>query len=115
MICVVEIMASIINIFFIKTREGADSLELPKAFSRGITFSSLIICIGLLATILFLNIRNATETWTAGMFGLLAGLHIGKATEYFMFETYARTRMIAQNAPTGSARVIISGFGRGVI
>ncbi|MDR1457835.1 MAG: sodium-translocating pyrophosphatase [Puniceicoccales bacterium] len=115
MICIVGIVASIIGIFFVKTREGASSLELLKSLSRGIRISSLIICVGSFIVLKLLNIPNAIGIWGAVMFGLLTGIYIGKATEYFTSEAYGPTKMIAQNATTGSATVIISGFGTGML
>jgi K(+)-stimulated pyrophosphate-energized sodium pump len=48
-------------------------------------------------------------------FGLLTGLHIGRATEYFTSEAYRPTKSIAQNADTGAATVVISGVGAGML
>ncbi|MDR1433041.1 MAG: sodium-translocating pyrophosphatase [Puniceicoccales bacterium] len=115
MVCVVGILASIVGIFFVRTRENADSLDLLKALSFGTRVSSVIICIGSLAVLKMLSIPNALGIWGAVMFGLLTGLAIGSGTEYFTSSAYAPTKTIAQNASTGAATVVISGFGTGML
>ena len=47
--------------------------------------------------------------------GLLAGIIIGQATEYFTSHSYKPTKNIAASAQTGPATVIISGMGTGFI
>ncbi|MDR1595952.1 MAG: sodium-translocating pyrophosphatase [Puniceicoccales bacterium] len=115
MICVIGVLASIGGMFFVKTREGAESIELLKSLSRGINVSSAIICVGSLAILKLLGLPNAIGIWGAVMFGLLTGIFIGKATEYFTSEAHTPTKTIAENATTGPATVIISGFGTGML
>ncbi|MBP5782383.1 MAG: sodium/proton-translocating pyrophosphatase, partial [Bacteroidales bacterium] len=47
--------------------------------------------------------------------GLLAGIIIGKTTEYYTSHSYKPTKKIAESAQTGPATVIISGVGTGMI
>jgi K(+)-stimulated pyrophosphate-energized sodium pump len=47
--------------------------------------------------------------------GLLAGVIIGKVTEYYTSHSYKPTRKLAEAAQTGSATVIINGVGLGMI
>jgi K(+)-stimulated pyrophosphate-energized sodium pump len=47
--------------------------------------------------------------------GLLAGIAIGKSTEYFTSHSFRPTRKIAHSANTGAATVIISGIGTGML
>jgi K(+)-stimulated pyrophosphate-energized sodium pump len=114
-ICVIGVLASVVGIFFVRTKEEASSLDLLKSLAFGIRVSSALICVGSLLFLKLLGIPNALGIWAAVMFGLLAGLFIGKATEYFTSEAYKPTRTIAHNASTGSATVIISGFGTGMV
>jgi K(+)-stimulated pyrophosphate-energized sodium pump len=59
------------------------------------------------------------ENWLVFLFfciaGLLAGIVIGKGTEYFTSHAYKPTQNIAKSAQTGPATVIISGIGSGMI
>ena len=47
--------------------------------------------------------------------GLVAGIIIGQATEYFTSHSYRPTRKIADSSQTGPATVIIAGIGSGMI
>lgn len=49
------------------------------------------------------------------MVGLLVGVVIGRATEYFTSQSYRPTRRLAESGKTGSATVIISGLGLGMM
>jgi len=62
-----------------------------------------------------LQIQNWLGVWGSLVVGLLVGIVIGKATEYFTSEEYGPTQKIAASAKTGPATVIISGLGMGMI
>lgn len=47
--------------------------------------------------------------------GLVAGVIIGAATEFYTSQSYGPTKSIAKSAQTGSATVIIKGIGTGMI
>ena len=47
--------------------------------------------------------------------GLLAGIIIGQATEYYTSQSYRPTQKVAESAQTGPATVIISGLGLGML
>ena len=47
--------------------------------------------------------------------GLLAGVIIGKATEYYTSHSYKPTQALAESSQTGPATVIINGIGLGMI
>ncbi|MBQ4205852.1 MAG: sodium/proton-translocating pyrophosphatase, partial [Bacteroidales bacterium] len=47
--------------------------------------------------------------------GLLAGVIIGKATEYYTSQSYKPTQKVAESSKTGPATVIISGLGLGML
>lgn len=111
----IGILASIFGIFFVKTENGASSLQLLKSLSHGVKISSICISFGSLAILRGLGLPNAYGIWGAVMCGLLTGISIGKATEYFTSEAYRPTKTIAENAATGSATVVISGFGMGML
>ncbi len=111
----VGVLASILGIFFVKTKEESSSLDLLRSLSRGVQVSSVVICLGSLAVLKLLGIPNAIGIWGAVMVGLLTGLFIGKSTEYFTSQAYKPTRGIVEYANTGAATVVISGFGTGMI
>lgn len=114
-IAAIGLLASIVGIFFVKTKDDASSLDLLKALGRGVKFSSIAIIVGSWALLHALGMPNANGIWCAVVIGLLTGIFIGKATEYYTSQAYKPTQTIAAQAETGAATVIISGFGQGMM
>jgi K(+)-stimulated pyrophosphate-energized sodium pump len=106
---------SIIGIFAVKTKAGATQRDLLNALGRGINLSSALIFIASFFVLKWLELPNYAGIWGAIVVGLLTGIVIGKATEYFTSQEYKPTKDIANNAMTGAATVIISGLGVGML
>ena len=111
----VGIICSIIGSFFVKTEENADQRTLLKALSRGTNLSAILIAI-----ISFFLVRGllGMEHWglyVAILSGLVAGVLIGKATEYYTSDTYKPTQELSSKSQTGSATIIIGGLGLGML
>ncbi len=106
---------SILGIFFVRTREGADSRELMAALGRGINLSSLLIVVFSFLVLWSLGLNNWIGIWGSIVVGLAAGIFIGKSTEYYTSHAYKPTRRIAEEAMTGPATVIIGGLGEGML
>jgi len=115
LIAAIGILLSIIGIFVVKTKEGATQKNLMQSLEKGVNLSSIMIVVASLGLLYLLQIENWLGIWGALVIGLLVGIVIGKATEYFTSEEYAPTQKIAANAATGPATVIISGLGMGMI
>ena len=108
------VVASIIGTFFVQTKESASQGALLAALRRGVFVSA-----GIVAATSFFLVKYALGAQYLGIFwsilsGLLAGILIGIATEYYTSSRYAPTKSIAQASVTGSATVIISGMGVGM-
>ena len=106
------IFMSIFGMFMVKCKEGADAKSLLNALLTGTLGSSVLI----LATVAVLA-KMGIVTW--GIFGsvsagLLAGVIIGQATEYFTSDHYAPTKNLAGEAKMGPATVIIDGLATGM-
>jgi K(+)-stimulated pyrophosphate-energized sodium pump len=106
------IVFSIIGIFLVRTKEKATMKNLLFSLNVGVWVSSALI----LAALAYMASINFI-TW--GIFGsviagLLAGLIIGQATEYYTSDEYAPTKGIAGQAPMGHATVIIEGLAVGM-
>ena len=98
LIAAVGIILSIIGIFAVRTNENATIKQLLKALAIGTNLSSVLIAIS-----------------TFGIVGLLVGIVIGQATEYYTSQSYKPTRLVSESGLTGPATVIISGLGLGML
>ena len=114
-IAAVGIILSILGIFMVKAKEGANQKQLLAALGRGVNISSIGIAIFSYFILKYLAIPNFLGVWGAMMAGLAGGIGIGKITEYYTSSGYAPTRNIAESTKTGPATVIISGIGTGMI
>ncbi|MBD3373978.1 sodium-translocating pyrophosphatase [candidate division KSB1 bacterium] len=108
-------LLSIIGIYNVRTKEGATQKELLGALSKGINLSSVLIVVLSLGAVLALGLPNAWGLWGSIVVGLLTGITIGKATEYYTSHSYRPTQNIAESSDTGPATVIIAGLGTGML
>ena len=109
------IICSIIGTFLVRTGEKAEQKLLLKALSRGTNFSAILIAVAAFPLIYFIL---GAEYWTlyfAVLAGLVAGVLIGKSTEYFTSDTFRPTKKLAEKSETGSATIIIGGLGLGML
>ena len=124
------IVVSIAGIYLVKTEEGATQKNLLKALARGIDGSSLLVILvsavlvyGMLV-IPSKSVPGLSESvlphgnalfgvFGAVVTGLVAGMIIGRWTEYSTSEEYAPTKRIADQSATGPATVIIAGIAEG--
>ncbi len=114
-IAAIGTLLSILGIFAVRTNEGASQRQLLGALSKGINLSSILIVIFSGIIVWLLKLPNALGIWLAIIVGLLAGIAIGKATEYYTSHSFRPTQSIAASAKTGPATVIISGLGIGML
>jgi len=115
LIAAVGVILSIIGIFMVKTKEGAQMKQLLGALGRGVNTSSFLIAIATFVILYFLQINNWLGISFSVIVGLVAGIIIGQSTEYYTSQSYKPTRRVAESAETGPATVIISGLGLGMI
>lgn len=115
LIAAVGIILSILGIFFVKTKEGAGMKELLKSLSVGVNSSSVLIAICTFGILYILGIDNWVGLSFSVISGLVAGVIIGKSTEYYTSHSYKPTQRIAKASETGPATVIIQGMGIGMI
>lgn len=109
----VGIILSIIGIYAVKTKEEATQKELLKALGKGVNISSILILITSAIVIKFMLPQNF-GVWGSIFTGLIAGIIIGKGTEYYTSSNYSPTKGIAGHAKTGPATVIIDGIATGM-
>ena len=115
LIASVGIVLSILGIFLVRTKEGANMKQLLGALGKGVNVSSVLIAI---ATFIILYILEITNWWGISLSvisGLLAGVIIGQSTEYYTSHSYKPTQRVSESGQTGPATVIISGLGLGML
>lgn len=106
---------SVLGIFIVRTRQGANQTELMAALNKGINFSGVLIALAAAGILYALGIENWLGLWGSIVIGLIVGIAIGKVTEYYTSFEFKPVKFIAENATTGPATVIISGIGVGMI
>ncbi|MCI7634930.1 MAG: sodium-translocating pyrophosphatase [Candidatus Cryptobacteroides sp.] len=111
----IGVILSIIGIYAVRTKEGAGLQELLGSLSRGTNLSAGLIAVVVFPIFYLLGFANWWQLSLSVIFGLLSGVVIGKATEYYTSHSYKPTQKLAESARTGSATVIISGVGLGMI
>ena len=114
-IAAVGIFLSLIGIFLVRTKEGATMKDLLRSLSLGTNVSAVLIAIATFVILYLLEIENWVGVSFSVITGLVAGVIIGQATEYYTSHSYKPTQKIAEAGQTGSATVIIKGIGTGMI
>ncbi len=109
------VVLSLVGIFLVKTKEGAGMKELLGSLGRGTNVSSLLVAVFTFFILYSLEIENWMGISFSVVCGLLAGVIIGKSTEYYTSHTYRPTQKVAESSETGPATVIISGIGLGMV
>lgn len=111
----VGVIFSVIGSFFVKTQEGASQKNLLSALRRGTNFAALVTAIVSFLLVVWLFGTKFYGLYLAIIAGLAAGVLIGLCTEYYTSDTYKPTQKIAESSKTGTATLIISGLGTGMI
>ena len=111
----VGIICSVIGTFFVRTEENADQRTLLKALSRGTNLSAVLIAVISFFMVWALLGLEHWGLYVAILAGLLAGVLIGKATEYYTSDPYKPTQELSGKSVTGSATIIIGGLGLGML
>jgi len=103
---------SILGIGMVRCKEGATQRQLLRSLLTGTLGSSIFVLISLVFLI-FLGFIG-WGIFGAVVSGLLAGVVIGQATEYYTSAEYKPTRGIAHQAQMGPATTIIDGLATGM-
>lgn len=105
------IVAAVIGMLTIRTKEGATQSDLLNVLRRGL-FTAAVFELGFAAVIVRV-LRMDWELYFCLMIGLGAGIAITFWSEYFTSGAYAPTQRIAGSGVFGPANVIIEGISVG--
>ena len=115
LIAAVGVVLSVISIFTVRTKEGAGMAQLLKSMSVGTNLAAALSGVATFGILYILGFDNWWQLSFSVVAGLLAGVIIGKATEYYTSHSYKPTQKLAEASQTGPATVIINGVGLGMI
>ena len=109
---------SVISIFTVRTKEGAGMAQLLKSMSFGTNLAAILSGVATFGILALVFGTQNSDWWhfsCSVLSGLIAGVVIGKATEYYTSHSYRPTQKLAESSATGPATVIISGVGLGML
>ncbi len=118
LIAAVGVLLSVLCIFTVRTKEGAGMMQLLKSMNFGTNMAAAlsgIVTFGILALVFGTGDDHWWHFSLSVLSGLLAGVVIGKSTEYYTSHSYKPTQKLAESAKTGPATVVISGVGLGMV
>ncbi len=110
----VGIVFSILGTYSINTKEDATQKKLMDSINRGVNFAAFFTAVTSIALVNSL-LPGHFEIFGSILTGLMAGIVIGWATNYYTSEDYPPTVNIAEQSTTGSATVIIEGIATGML
>ena len=98
LIAAVGVLLSVIGIFMVRTKEDTSMKQLLGALSRGTNTSSILIAVATFFILWGLGIENWLGISFSVVVGLLAGVIIGKFTEYYTSQSYRPTQKVAESS-----------------
>lgn len=111
----VGVIFSVVGSYFVQTKEGASQKNLLAALRRGTNFAAIATAVFSFLLVVWLFGVEFYGLYLAILSGLAAGVLIGLCTEYYTSDTYKPTQKIAESSKTGTATLIISGLGTGMM
>lgn len=111
---VIGVVSSIIGTWFVRSGEKAEQKALLNALRRGVNISAVLIAFASYYVVKWMLGEQYIGVFWAIIAGLLAGVVMGRITEYFTSASYRPTRFVANQASTGPATVIIGGLSVGM-
>ena len=110
LLAAVGIIASILGTFFVKVKEGGDP---AKALRYGLGSTGLFMIVGTFFLTRWVFAGDLTLFY-AVVSGVISGILIGAATEFYTSGDYSSVKEIAAASETGAATNILAGLGVGM-
>jgi K(+)-stimulated pyrophosphate-energized sodium pump len=104
------ILCSVVGTFFVRTE---DERRIHRALSTGLSVASVLVLIG--AATLVSTMEIPWAVFGSVVTGLVIGVAIGQATEYYTSKDRKPAHHIAQQSETGPATNIIAGLSTGML
>lgn len=105
----IGVISSVIGFFFVRAKEG---VRLGASLERSTLAAAVIVIAG--SYFITVNVLQQIGPFIAVIAGLLAGVIIGKLTDYYTSYHFKPTQDLARASQTGSATNIISGLALGM-
>ena len=115
LLAAIGVVCSVLGTFFVRTKEGATQKQLLGALSRGTNFSAILIAVLAFPLVYLILGKEHWSVYFAILAGLVAGVLIGKFTEYYTSDSYKPTKNLAATSETGTATIIIGGLSVGML
>lgn len=102
--------------YFVQVKEGASTRELMHAleYPTWIAGAGTAVLSYIFIDMLALSQHSTGQVWACIILGLLVGIGIGRATEYYTSADFPPTQGIAAQTATGPGTVIIDGLAVGM-
>ncbi|MEM6910881.1 MAG: sodium-translocating pyrophosphatase [Verrucomicrobiota bacterium] len=108
------ILLSVIGVYLVTTKEGATQKQLLGSLGKGVNVSSALIIAASAGALALLGLDNLWGIWGAVVAGLITGIVIGRATEFYTSSGEPPTQGIAKQCLGGHATNIIAGVAVGM-
>jgi K(+)-stimulated pyrophosphate-energized sodium pump len=108
------VFMSILGMRLVQVKGDVSIHQLMQALERGIYGASIGIAVLALPLVYLLQIQRPLLMWGVIVTGLLVGMTIGRATDYFTSSAHKPTQGIAAHGMGGPATVIIDGLAVGM-
>ena len=115
MIAAIGVVCSVVGTFLVRTKEGADQKQLLRALSRGTNFAAVVIAVVSFPLVYYVLGKDHWHIYFAILAGLIAGVLIGRSTEYYTSDSYKPTKDLAGTSETGTATIVIGGLSLGML
>lgn len=110
----VGVVVSLLAMRFVRVQGDVGVHALMGALERGVQVASVGIAVVALPLVFAFQIENAWQIWGSIVTGLVVGVVIGRATEFYTSSAYKPTQGIAEQGLGGPATIMIEGLAVGM-
>jgi K(+)-stimulated pyrophosphate-energized sodium pump len=108
------VVMSMIGVRLVRVNGEGEVHSLMNALERGIRIAAVGVAVGSLPLVFLLQLDRPWWIWAVILTGILVGIIIGRATDYYTSSAYSPTQGIAAQGFGGPATVLIDGLAVGM-